>query len=69
MTSGGLRTVVYQAGNLAVAQGFYARSFGIQPDFDEPFYVGFNLGGYELGPDPDTSTPPGPAGPWLIGCG
>jgi predicted enzyme related to lactoylglutathione lyase len=26
--------------------------FGIEPYFDEPFYVGFNVGGYELGLDP-----------------
>jgi predicted enzyme related to lactoylglutathione lyase len=26
---------------------------GIKPYFDEPFYVGFNVGGFELGLDPD----------------
>ena len=26
---------------------------GITPYFDEPFYVGYNVGGYELGLDPD----------------
>ena len=30
-------------------------AFGVQPYFDEPFYVGFNIGGYELGLDPDVS--------------
>ena len=25
----------------------------IEPYFDEPFYVGFNIGGFELGLDPD----------------
>jgi predicted enzyme related to lactoylglutathione lyase len=25
----------------------------LEPYFDEPFYVGFNVGGFELGLDPD----------------
>ncbi|WP_241559121.1 VOC family protein [Chitinophaga barathri] len=28
---------------------WYAEAFGTQPYFDEPFYVGFEIGGYELG--------------------
>jgi hypothetical protein len=36
---------------------------GVDPYFDEPFYVGFDVGGFELGLDPDTSTDkPGPGG-------
>ncbi len=31
----------------------YARVLGIAPYFDEPFYVGFNVGGFELGIVPD----------------
>ena len=51
----GLRTAVYQAKDLAKAKGWYANVLGIQPYFDQPFYVGFNVGGYELGlsPTPD----------------
>jgi predicted enzyme related to lactoylglutathione lyase len=26
---------------------------GVEPYFDEPFYVGFDVGGYELGLNPD----------------
>ena len=51
----GLRTVVYKVADLAAAKAWYARVFDIAPYFDEPFYVGFNVGGYELGLDPDTS--------------
>jgi predicted enzyme related to lactoylglutathione lyase len=58
----GLRTVVYKAPDLAGAKAWYSDVFGITPYFDEPFYVGFNIGGYELGLDPDTDTPPGPGG-------
>lgn len=48
----GIRTVIYGAPDLARAKQWYSDSFGIDPYFDEPFYVGFNVGGYELGLDP-----------------
>jgi hypothetical protein len=35
---------------------------GIKPYFDQPFYVGFNVGGYELDLDPDPSSPIGAGG-------
>lgn len=45
----GLRTTIYKVGDIAKAKNWYARAFGTEPYFDEPFYVGFNIGGYELG--------------------
>ena len=51
----GIRTVIYKSPDLARAKAWYATVFGIAPYFDEPFYVGFNVGGYELGLDPDVS--------------
>ena len=45
----GLRTVIYTVPDLAAARDWYGRTFGIAPYFDESFYVGFNVGGYELG--------------------
>jgi predicted enzyme related to lactoylglutathione lyase len=55
----GLRTVIYHAPDLATAKAWYAEVLGIAPYFDQPFYVGFNVGGYELGLDPDASSTPG----------
>jgi predicted enzyme related to lactoylglutathione lyase len=49
----GLRTIVYHVEDLAAAKAWYSAVLGINPYFDEPFYVGFNVGGYELGLDPD----------------
>lgn len=49
----GLRTVIYHAPDLAKAKAWYAAAFGVAPYFDEPFYVGFQIGGFELGLDPD----------------
>ena len=51
----GLRTVIYRGGDLAGAKEWYAALLGFGPYFDEPFYVGFNVGGYELGLDPDAA--------------
>jgi lactoylglutathione lyase len=45
----GLRTTAYMVGDLKKAKTWYANAFQTQPYFDEPFYVGFNIGGYELG--------------------
>ncbi len=59
----GLATVIYQVPDLARAKAWYARAFGIEPYFDQPFYVGFEIGGYELGLHPDLSDgQPGPGG-------
>lgn len=49
----GLRTAIYSAPDLEKAKAWYTRILGFGPYFDEPFYVGFNVGGYELGLLPD----------------
>ena len=49
----GLRTTIYKVGDLAAAKSWYSDAFGEPPYFDEPFYVGFNVAGYELGLMPD----------------
>lgn len=51
----GLRTVIQHVPELARARDWYAAAFGVAPYFDEPFYVGFQVGGFELGLDPDCS--------------
>ena len=48
----GLRTVIYRVPDLAKAKAWYTDAFGTKPYFDEPFYVGFEIGGYELGLHP-----------------
>ena len=51
----GLRSVIYHANDLEKAKAWYAQAAGVAPYFDQPYYVGFNVGGYELGLDPDAS--------------
>lgn len=54
-----LMTAIYPVPDIAAAKSWYATAFGVDPYFDEPYYVGFNVGGYELGLVP--SEPPGHA--------
>jgi predicted enzyme related to lactoylglutathione lyase len=51
----GLRTAIYAVADLARAKAWYADVLERAPYFDEEFYVGFNVGGFELGlvPEPD----------------
>lgn len=62
----GLRTVVIPVGDLAAAKAWYARVTGVQPYFDEPFYVGFDIGGYELGLHPDEPEGAQPIAYWGV---
>ena len=58
----GLRTHKIDVENLDESKAFYTRLFRVAPYFDEPFYVGFNLAGFELGLTPiegQVAAPPG----------
>ncbi len=49
----GLRTVIYPTPDLARGKAWYSEVLGREPYFDQPFYVGFSAGGFELGLIPD----------------
>jgi predicted enzyme related to lactoylglutathione lyase len=49
----GLRTVIYHVGDLSKAKAWYTRVLEQEPYFDQPFYVGYSVGGFELGLLPD----------------
>lgn len=49
----GLRTLGYKVSDLDKAKEWYSNVLGVKPYFDEPFYVGFNVAGYELGLQPE----------------
>ena len=53
----GLRTAIYQVNDIEKAKKWYSSVLGFRPYFDEPFYVGFNVGGYELGLQPSIVEP------------
>ena len=49
----GLRTTIYRVSELEKATAWYEQVFETTPYFNEPFYVGFNIAGYELGLQPE----------------
>ncbi|MDB5916327.1 MAG: glyoxalase/bleomycin resistance/extradiol dioxygenase family protein [Massilia sp.] len=56
----GLRTVTYPVADIADATAWYTSVLERAPYFSEPYYVGFEVGGFELGLVPDGV--PGAAG-------
>lgn len=59
----GLRTVIYPVNDVAKAKEWYATLLGQEPYFDQPFYVGFEIGGFELGLDPNGMAAASAGGP------
>ena len=57
----GLRTAIYPVTDLDAGKRWYAEMLAVAPYFDEPYYVGFAVGGFELGLVPDGVA--GTAGP------
>ena len=57
----GLRTTIYRIpdAELKNASAWYSKAFDTKPYFDEPYYVGFNIAGYELGLHPEENNPIG----------
>jgi predicted enzyme related to lactoylglutathione lyase len=49
----GLRTTIYKVSDIDTAKKWYSDFLGFEPYFDEPYYIGFNVAGYELGLQPE----------------
>jgi predicted enzyme related to lactoylglutathione lyase len=47
-----LRSIVYPVRDLVAAKAVHTALLGIEPHTDQPFYVGFNVGGVEIGLNP-----------------
>ena len=62
----GLRTLIYPTCDLAAAKSWWSDYLGIAPYFDEPFYVGFEVAGYELGLVPTEQTESNPTTYWGV---
>jgi catechol 2,3-dioxygenase-like lactoylglutathione lyase family enzyme len=66
----GLRTVIYHVPDMEKAKAWYRTLLGIEPYFDQPFYIGFNVGGFELGLHPsgdhERAGAGGPASYWGV---
>lgn len=63
----GLRSQIYPVKDLASSKAWWRKALGIDPYFDQPFYVGFNVGGFELGLNPGGNIEGGPITYWGVG--
>jgi hypothetical protein len=62
----GLRTVIYPSADLAADTAWWSQLLGTAPYFDQPFYVGFSVAGYELGLLPDADPADGALVYWGV---
>lgn len=56
----GLRTLIYPTSDLTASKNWWHDFLGVAPYFDQPFYVGFLVGGYEIGINPGADVSLGP---------
>ncbi len=62
----GLRSLIHETNDLAATTQWITAVVGVAPYFEEPSYVGFDLGGDELGLLPVTGEPEPPRGYWGV---
>ena len=62
----GLRTSIHPVADLDAAKAWFTELLGSPPYFDEPFYVGYEVGGYELGLLPDADAADGVQTYWGV---
>jgi len=49
----GVQTLIYPVKDIARAKKLYSALLGTAPDSDMPYYVGFRVGGQDIGLDPN----------------
>jgi predicted enzyme related to lactoylglutathione lyase len=64
----GIKAIIYPVKDLAKAKTLYSKLLGVEPNMDEPYYVGFNVGGQDVGLDPNGHGQgmTGPVGYWHV---
>jgi predicted enzyme related to lactoylglutathione lyase len=67
MTSG-IQTVIYPVQDLVQAKAVFRALLGVDPDMDEPYYVGYRVAGQDIGLDPHGHQKgmTGPVGYWHV---
>jgi predicted enzyme related to lactoylglutathione lyase len=63
-----MRTIIYPVKDLAAAKTLYGALMGVTPYMDEAYYVGFSVGGQDIGLDPHGHGKgmTGPVGYWHV---
>ena len=49
----GVTTIIYPVKDLAQAKKIFSALLGVEPIADAPYYVGYNVGGQDIGLDPN----------------
>jgi hypothetical protein len=49
----GVKTIIYPATDLSRAKKLYGKLLNAEPYMDEPYYVGFEVEGQDIGLDPN----------------
>jgi predicted enzyme related to lactoylglutathione lyase len=67
MTSG-VKTIIYPVKDLAAAKALFTKTLGAEPVMDEAYYVQYDVGGQEVGLDPNGHVKgmSGPAVYWQV---
>jgi hypothetical protein len=64
----GMKAIIYPVKDLGQAKTLYGKLLGVAPDMDEAYYVGFSVGGQDVGLDPNGHSQgmTGPVGYWQV---
>jgi len=49
----GIRTIIYPVKDMAQAKTLFSKLLGVEPLYDEPYYVGYKVGDQDIGLDPN----------------
>ena len=49
----GMKTIIYPVKDVAKAKKLFSELLGAEPTMDQPYYVGFNIAGQDVGLDPN----------------
>jgi predicted enzyme related to lactoylglutathione lyase len=62
----GIRTFIHPVTDIEKTKALYRALLGTEPVMDEPYYVGFEVGGQHVGLDPNGHRDTGPVGYWHV---
>src|SRR4051794_6473449 len=64
----GLKTIIYPVQDINQAKQLYTTLLGVEPIMDQPYYVGYNVAGQDIGLDPNGHRQglSGPAAYWHV---
>ncbi len=49
----GAKTIIFPVTDLGQAKAVFTALLGVEPESDQPYYVGFSVGGQQIGLDPN----------------